>query len=911
MKRLHLCLLGMCFGLLVTPAIAAPIFAITLPTNVVHLNPARSGTLVFTAKNVSGVTLKNLSVPQTRFLTSAFSATVESNTCDNITLTNNQSCTVTLNISGVADGSANLSPIVCAFSGLVCSHGSVTIKVDNIQQRAPVTSLAANLPDNVQVGTAYPVIATFLNPDTQNTMTGVSITNPPVNSVQTANTCQSGVLAPLASCQVSYLFTAPSSGSYHLTGTFNYNEGDPIINSKTVLASEAAIAGSVVVGLPANVKKDKTYPVIFRYTNFGTADATYNTIPTPVPTLGTFTPQVGLTHPCSGGTLAKGGYCDVSGTYTAGAVGSVMLSSTLTATGPGTINPVPLATSSTASDVAITGTVFPELPTSITPGVSYPVVFTFTNADPVLSAEKVSIDKLLPSPNFTQTSDTCGATLAAGASCAIGGDFQTSVEGPVALTVLFDHDDNASVPLTTSSEATAATLVGTVNGFAANVDKDTAHTVTFTFSNHGSKAAVVNSTTLSFPNIDGTPTDNCNGQTIAPGGSCTITGTFKNAPLGATTWSATVNYNGGIGGSPIDVVKTTNTTVGETIVTGTDTSTPTLPTTVALGTNHAFQFTFTNSASSPTAASGLQFVTAMPHVTGLTNSCSGVSTLAPGGTCVISGTFNSAHSGPQTLSATLLYNQGAPVTISATTNVLSVLAITYQNQIAAMANAGEPIQWISANFPDGFTSLPTTYPTTVSTVRDVNNTTNTYTIALNGGGNLQIIKDGVIGNAFHFTGNQSLYTASSTISTQFTIVALMRKPTSNIGRLLTGYINGSTNMLMGYWSDKQDAWYIQTNGKLDVGLTTNANLYIFSNNNGTKTMYKYPAQGTAETVVQSATTIGGNNWGRVVYGRPLVFATEAATNAYIYDVMVFNRVLTPAERSQIVTFYQSVYPYWP
>ena len=66
MKRLRLLGFGVCFVLWVSSAMASTIFDITLPTTTVHLNPARSGTLTFTAKNVSGITLNKISVPQTQ-----------------------------------------------------------------------------------------------------------------------------------------------------------------------------------------------------------------------------------------------------------------------------------------------------------------------------------------------------------------------------------------------------------------------------------------------------------------------------------------------------------------------------------------------------------------------------------------------------------------------------------------------------------------------------------------------------------------------------------------------------------------------------------------------------------------------------------------------------------------------------
>ena len=893
-------LISVCLVLLFCSVNAKPLLEISIPVKQIHLNPARSSTITFSVKNVSGVVLSGVQIPKKQIRTPVFFAQLESTTCTG-KLLNNGNCEIKFNVSGANDGIAALSPEICIADGYVCTHGSVQITVNEVKQSRPIASLAETLPNNVQVGEVYPIVISFLNTDTHYPITNLSLAKNLSNSTETDNTCKT-ILPPLASCQVSYLFTPPTNGSYHLTTTFNYNEGDPITLSKTVLATKGAVSGKVVSPLPANIEKDSHYDVIFQYTNFGTVAVTYTAVKNP--------PELSrVVNTCTGGTLLSHSSCIVSGQYTAKTIGKKTLNITLSPTGPGTINPTQLTTSALATDVVITGNVSPALPSSIVPGESYPVVFTFTNTNRTLTAQDVNLDKVLP--YFTELSDTCSTTLAPEASCAISGNFQTNSEGPVALTVLFRHDGNASVPLNTSSIAKKASVIGTVNGFPENVEKDIPQKIVFTFSNHGSANAVIpdDGTILSFPDIEGTAIDECKGITLAPGQSCTISGTFKAASTGAVAWTASVSYTGGGQDKDTETSVSTSTNVGDTVITGVNNSSA-IPTEVLFNSKHSFQFVFTNSASSSHTATGIHVVLSTPHVTSLNNSCKDITTLVPGGSCMISGIFSSTSDGPFNISATLSYKEGSPVTVQASTYVLPVLATLYKNQITAMQGA-EPLQWISANFPNGFRSLPKVYPTTVSAVNDVNATKNTYNIDLNNSSALQIIKDGNIGNAFHFTGNQSLYTSSSTISTSFTIVALMRKPSLNNGRLLTGYINNTSNNLLGYWQDNQDSWYISTGGEINnAKVTINAQLYIFSNDNGTKTMYKYPAEGTAETVVRPSTTVGGNEWGTVIYGRPFAFPTEAASNAYLYEVMVFNRVLTPAQRKQIVEFYQSVYHYW-
>ncbi len=652
------------------PLLAKPVMEVTIPTTLIHLNSIACGTYTFSVKNSSGATLPNITIPKTRFKTSVYSAKLKSTTCTG-SLANNASCEVVLSISATEEGNASLEPIACAFNGAVCSHGSLIVKVDNVIQGTPIASLAANLPSNVRVGTAYPIVATFFNTDTQYPITGVTISKTTPDCVKTADTCDGIVLAPQASCQVSYIFTPPLAGSYHLAGTFSYNEGPDILNQKTVLATDTIVVGSVVTPLPANIEKDREYPVVFRYTNFGTAPATGVNV-----TYTGFTPVSNTCASLPSQTLAAGATCDITTTYKAGFTGPVNLTTNLTATGQWSINPVPLSSTSTSTDVAIMGTVSPALPTTVTPGVPYPVVFTFTNPNPTLPAKDVAIDKLLP--NFTQSSDTCGTTLAPGASCNVGGIFQTANEGPVSLSVIFDHDDNVSVPLPTTSIATQASLVGTVVGFPANVETNVPQPVTFTFANHGSADATINSTTLAFPNSTGPITNNCtNSLVLSPGQDCTISGTFQNAATGPATWGATVNYSGGFANANIDVNKTTSTTVSDTVVTGSVQTA--LPGTVQTGTNHNFTLRFTNSAGLP--ATNVHVVTAMPNVTGLTNNCP--TTLASSASCTVSGTFNSPYAGPYTLSATLLYDQGSSVPVTTTTNVQATIS-----QVTVRCDAG-------------------------------------------------------------------------------------------------------------------------------------------------------------------------------------------------------------------------------
>ncbi|MER7004353.1 choice-of-anchor D domain-containing protein [Dactylosporangium sp. NPDC000555] len=145
------------------------------------------------------------------------------------------------------------------------------------------------------------------------------------------------------------------------------------------------------------------------------------------------------------------------------------------------------------------------------------------------------------SGDFAQT-NTCGSSIAAGASCTVSVTFRPTVAGSSTgnLTVTASGVTN-TVPLSGTGVA-AGPIVSANPGslsFGGTVVGSSAATQTVTLSNSGTAAAAVSGIATSG---DFSQTNTC-GSSIAVGGSCTVTVKFTPTASGARTGSLTVTSN--------------------------------------------------------------------------------------------------------------------------------------------------------------------------------------------------------------------------------------------------------------------------------------------------------------------------------------------------------------------------------
>jgi hypothetical protein len=146
------------------------------------------------------------------------------------------------------------------------------------------------------------------------------------------------------------------------------------------------------------------------------------------------------------------------------------------------------------------------------------------------------------SAGFTITSDTCGATIAAGATCTVGVTFSPSEIGAVTGALTFT-DNAANSPQTVSLKGTGNRPVALSSstldlGTVAVGNTSTAKTITLT--NH-------ENVSLNFSSIQADPgfavASNTCGSSIAAGATCTVGVTFSPTATGAATGTLTFTDN--------------------------------------------------------------------------------------------------------------------------------------------------------------------------------------------------------------------------------------------------------------------------------------------------------------------------------------------------------------------------------
>ncbi len=155
----------------------------------------------------------------------------------------------------------------------------------------------------------------------------------------------------------------------------------------------------------------------------------------------------------------------------------------------------------------------------------------------------LTISSIAPSGDYAQT-NTCGASLAASATCTISVTFTPTAAGTRTGTITVT-DNAAGSPQTASLTGTgtavgpSAALSPTSLTFAAQTIATTSPAKAITLSNSGTAALSITSIAASG---DYAQTNNC-GTSVAAGGSCSISVTFTPTAVGTRTGAITVTDN--------------------------------------------------------------------------------------------------------------------------------------------------------------------------------------------------------------------------------------------------------------------------------------------------------------------------------------------------------------------------------
>jgi hypothetical protein len=423
---------------------------------------------------------------------------------------------------------------------------------------ASLSPTTLNFGNQVTGTTSATMSATLKNSGTANLVLS-TVTLAGTNSVDftRGGTCAPALtLAPAQTCSIDVTFKPTAIGTRSATVTVAHN-ASPSTSTLNVTGSGIA-APTPAAGLSATTLAFGNQTVgmtsaarSVTITNTGTATLTLGTITTTGTNPGDFAPSG-----CSGSSLSAGMGCTISVTFTPAALNARSATLSIPSNAAGSPHGVALTGNGTAAPApAVTLN-----PTSLafgnqTTGTTSPAkTISLTNS----GTAGLGINSIVASGTGFAASNTCPATLAAGANCSISVTFApttvASYTGSVAISTTAAGSPN-SVGLSGSGVAPAPTApIATFSPAAVDFGTSTLNTSstmrTVTLTNSGTAALAITAWNLSGTNPgDFAASSACPaGSSIAPGATCAVSVQFT--PTDTGTRAATVTLASNAAGSP-------------------------------------------------------------------------------------------------------------------------------------------------------------------------------------------------------------------------------------------------------------------------------------------------------------------------------------------------------------------------
>ena len=553
----------------------------------------------------------------------------ETNSCGS-SVGSGANCTLSITFAPTANGNRYGSVTITDNA----ANSPQTISLSGIGGPAPTVTL---LPTTLTFATQTVTTTSAPQPVTL-TNTGAALLNIAsiVASASFAQTNNCGAsLAVGASCTISVTFSPTTAGP--LGGTVTFTDNAP--NSpQTVSLTGTGQLAPVVSLSPATLTFTNTNvgatsaPQTVTLSNTGSAALTISG----VAASGDFA----QTNNC-GVSVAAGNFCTISVTFTPTASGNRYGTITIADNAVNSPQTILMAgNSSAAAAVAF-------LPASLT-FTSQIVNTTSAPQNAVLTnsgGAAMSITSIVASGDFAET-NSCGQTLASGASCTIAVTFTPTASGPRAGAVTVT--DNApgspqTLPLMgNGGQAPVVTLAPTSLTFVGQVVGSTSAAQPVTLTNTGSSALSITSIAVSG---DFAQLNTC-GSSVAPGTACTISVTFTPTALGNRYGTVTITDNAANSpqtvllagdGLPVPVVSLSVTSLTFS--------------SQSLGTTSAPQtVTLSNTGSSALTIASIVSIGDFAQL----NTCG--TSLAAGASCAINVTFTPTAAGSRTGSITITDN---------------------------------------------------------------------------------------------------------------------------------------------------------------------------------------------------------------------------------------------------------------
>ena len=520
---------------------------------------------------------------------------------------------------------------------------------------APVVSLS---PSNVSLGnqlvgsssTAQSVTLTNAG-TTALSISGVAVTGANAGDFSQVNDCPSS-LAAGTSCAISVSFLPTGTGPRVASVQVSDNAADSpqsVSVSGTGTAPAVTLAPSSLAFASQPVGAHSGAQSV-SLSNSGTAPLTVSSVAVTGANAGDFGESGSC--PMAPATLAVNASCTISVMFGPTAAGARVAALQITDSAAGSPQTVALSgTGMTAAPVVTVAPANAMFGAQEVGSTSSAQSMTLTNTgNAALSISTIALSGA-NAGDFGQTS-TCPASLAAGAACSIAVVFAPTRTGTRTASVqVTDNagDSPQSVGLSGTGTGPAVSLSPSSLAFGSQLTGSSSAAKSVTLTNSGTAPLSISGVGVTGANGgDFAESDNCPvaPATVAAGGTCTISVTFNPTATGSRTGSVQITDNasdspqslvlGGTGVAPAPAVSLS-------------------PSTLAFGSqltgssSAAKSVTLTNSGTAPLSISGVGVTGANGGDFAESDNCPvAPATVAAGGTCTISVTFNPTATGSRT-----------------------------------------------------------------------------------------------------------------------------------------------------------------------------------------------------------------------------------------------------------------------
>lgn len=310
----------------------------------------------------------------------------------------------------------------------------------------------------------------------------------------------------------------------------------PVLNQlvqspKVSLSTTALNFGNQTVGIPSAAQA-------VTLKNVGNITLTINAINITGTNVGDFS----QTNNC-GTSVAAGGSCRISVTFTPTTTGTRSADVTITDNGPKSVQTISLSGTGVVPTASLSPTSL-AFTTQVVFTTSKPKTATLTNTGLGI----LNIVNIAVSGPFTQT-NTCGSTLNPAASCTFTVTFKPTTIGALTGAIsITDNAGNSPQKISLSGTGTYIQLTPAALDFGNQPVGTKSLPKKITLSNKGSVAVSITAVSIAGADAgDFSQTNTC-GHSVAAGASCFITVTFTPASKGVRSAAVSVSDNGG--GSP-------------------------------------------------------------------------------------------------------------------------------------------------------------------------------------------------------------------------------------------------------------------------------------------------------------------------------------------------------------------------